>query len=77
MNNLEEKKTKENSGVNSYMRYSGIGFQIAGSLGLGIFIGYELDKWLKTSKPYCTMFSGLLFLFVGMYFAFRDLLKNK
>ncbi len=59
------------------MRYSGLGFQIAGALAVGAFIGYELDKWLKTSKPYFTMLCSVLFLFVGMYAAFKDLLKNK
>ena len=74
---MDQKADNGNKNANSYMRYSGLGFQIAGALALGVFIGYELDKWLKTSKPYFTMLCSVLFLFVGMYAAFKDLLKNK
>ena len=74
---MDKKTDKPKQGVQSYMRYSGLGFQIAGALAIGAFIGYELDKWLKTGKPYFTMLFSVIFLFVGMYAAFKDLLKNK
>ena len=74
---MAEKGKEDKGGFQSYMRYSGIGFQIAGALGLGVFIGYELDKWLHTAKPYFMLLFGLAFLFVGMFFAFRDLMRGK
>ena len=61
---------------NDYLRYSGLGFQLAATIGLGVFIGVELDKWLKTSKPWFTIGCSLLFLVVGFYAAFKDLLKK-
>jgi len=33
------------------MRYAGLGSQILVSLGLGVFAGYKIDKWLKISFP--------------------------
>jgi F0F1-type ATP synthase assembly protein I len=74
---MEKGPDKIKKGMNSYMRYSGIGFQIAGAAAFGCFIGYELDKYLKTSQPYFTLAFAIIFLFAGMYLAFRDLLKNK
>lgn len=70
-------KEKLKKGTNSYLRYSGIGFQIAGGIGLGVFIGYELDKWLKTSAPYFTIGCSLLFMVATFWLVFRDLLKDK
>ena len=61
---------------NDYLRYSGLGFQLASTIGVGVFIGVELDKWLKTSKPWFTIACSLLFLVVGFYAAFKDLLKK-
>ncbi len=72
---MKEKEEKK-SPLNTAFRYSGIGFQIAGSLILGFAIGYGLDKWAHTSQPYFTLVFSLIFLGGGMYLAFRDLLKK-
>jgi Mn2+/Fe2+ NRAMP family transporter len=32
-------------------RYAGLGMQIFVSLGIAVFIGFKLDKWLNTSIP--------------------------
>ena len=74
-NNMKNETPKEKP-INSYMRYSGIGFQLAGTIGVGVFIGVELDKWLKTSKPWFTMGCAFVFMSAGFYLAFRDLLKK-
>lgn len=70
---LDKGKTE----VNNYLKYSGLGFQIAGTIAVGVLIGYELDKWLKTSGPYFTLGFSLLFLVVGFYVGFKGILKDK
>lgn len=62
--------------TNNYLRYSGLGFQLAGAVGLGFFIGYELDKWQKTKEPYYTLVFTMLFLAAGFYTVFKDLMKK-
>lgn len=61
----------ENKPVNNYLKYSGIGFQIAGTIGAGVFIGYELDKWQNTSQPYFTLGFALVFVPLGLYLGLR------
>lgn len=70
---MKEDKKKP---ANDYLRYSGIGFQLAGSIGLGAFIGYELDKCQKTTHPYYTMGFTILFMIAGFYLMFRELMKK-
>jgi len=74
---MKEDTEKDKNAFDSYLRYSGIGFQLAGSIALGVLIGYELDKWLKTSGPYFTLGFSLIFMVVGFYLAFRDFFKKK
>ena len=69
-------ETPKEKPINSYLRYSGIGFQLAGTIGIGVFIGYELDKWQKTSQPWFTIGCSILFLVAGFYLAFRELLRK-
>jgi len=33
------------------MRYAGLGSQILVSLGIAVFAGYKIDKWLKIPLP--------------------------
>ncbi len=74
---MNEELEKGKKGINNYLRYSGLGFQIAGTVAIGVFIGYELDKWLETSKPYFTAIVSLLFVFLGLYIGLREFIKPK
>lgn len=67
---LDPKKT------NNLMKYTGLGFQMAGVFFVGIFGGQKLDEYFRLEKPFITM--GLvLFLFVGfMYKLYIDLAKS-
>ena len=68
---------KEKTKPNNYLKYSGLGFQIAATVAVGFFIGYELDKWLKTDKPYFTAIVSLVFVFLGLYIGLKDFIKTK
>ena len=69
-------ETPKEKPINSYLRYSGLGFQLAGTIGVGVFIGVELDKHLKTTKPWFTVGCSFLFLIAAFYVGFRGLLKK-
>jgi len=74
---MAENKDNKKPEVNNYLRYSGLGFQIAATIALGVFIGYELDKWVKTSGPYFTVAFSFVFLVAGLYLGLRNVFKDE
>lgn len=49
------------------MRYAGLGSQILVSLGIGVFAGYKLDRWLKLSFPLLVWLLPLVVLVLMIY----------
>ena len=74
---MAENKDNKKPEVNNYLRYSGLGFQIAATIALGVFIGYELDKWAKTSGPYFTLAFSITFMIAGLYLGLRNVFKDE
>lgn len=74
---MKEELDKGKNQVNNYLKYSGLGFQIAATVAVGVFIGYELDKWLHTAMPYFTAFVSLVFVFLALYIGLKDFSKSK
>lgn len=72
---MEKDNTKPSQNMNNYMKYSAIGFQIGGSLAGGALIGYFIDKKMGNEQPYAMAGLSILFLFGGMYIAFKDFIK--
>jgi putative Mn2+ efflux pump MntP len=68
---------KEKQPDNSYLKYSGIGFQIAAITAAGFFAGYKLDEYLRTEKPYFTALLGIIFALLGLYVSLKDFLKSE
>ena len=71
--NSPKKKLRSNAAL---MRYASMGTQILVTIVLFVFAGVKLDKWLN-SKFAFTLGLSLLGVFVAIYFAVKDLLKNK
>lgn len=74
MANLDDKKqTKEKrkSSLKTFANVSQIGFQMAASVLIGVFIGKGLDERLSTSP-----FLIILFSILGIAAAFMSLLKG-
>lgn len=64
------------SKYNEALKYSGIGFQVFGVMGAGIFLGYKVDQWTHMTKPYFTMAFGLVFAFAGLYLGLRGFMRD-
>ncbi len=69
----DEPKTK----VNNYARYSSVVFQMGALIGLGVWGGRQIDQSLGLKFPAFTLVLLFVAIFVGMYWALRDLLKKK
>lgn len=57
--------------------YSGMAFQIAAAIILGVFLGKWLDKVFSTKFPLFTTIFSILGVFAGVFITIRDLLKEK
>lgn len=71
---IDPKKVRKS--VNTYLKYSGLAFQMAGLVALGIFLGQWLDKKLNTPKPFFTIALVCLFFAGFMYRLYIDLTKK-
>jgi len=63
--------------VNNYVRYSSMVFQMAAVIGLGVWGGRALDKYLDMKFPAFTLLFLFIAIFGGMYWTLKDLLRKK
>lgn len=71
-------KQKNSASTNSnLMRYAGLSTQILVSLGLAVFAGYKLDKWLKMPLPLLVWLLPLIVLCIMMYQLIKETSKKK
>lgn len=72
----KKKKLLDNKTAKNYMKYSGMAFQIAAYVLVGIFLGKQLDKYLETSRPYFTALGAILFLIAFFIKLMNDLKRG-
>jgi hypothetical protein len=60
---------------NKYLRFSGLGVQMAVIIAGGAFLGQYLDNRYNTSGPYLTAALALLGVFSSLYLLLKEL-KN-
>ncbi len=73
---MNQQTEGKNQKFNAYLKYSGVAFQMAGVVLLGLIVGQWLDKIFSMSKPVFTMFLILLFFGGFMYKLYRELNKS-
>lgn len=61
----------------SYLKYSGLAFQMVFLLAAGWWIGSYGDQYFGFSEPYLAI-TGALLLLVGLFFKiYRDIMQDK
>ncbi len=68
-------KTDPRKNLNDYARYSGMALQMLAIILLGVFAGYQLDKWLDI-KPVMIVILSLTSVVVSIYSITKDLLHK-
>jgi F0F1-type ATP synthase assembly protein I len=68
---LKKKKLSSNNNNKDLLRYAGLGTQLLVSIGIAVFIGLKLDKWLHT-LPLFSCVLPLLVLIGIFYKLFRE-----
>jgi len=46
-------------------------------IGLGVFGGVQLDKWINISFPLCTVILSLASVVLAIYYVVKDLIGKK
>jgi len=68
---------KQTDPGNDLLRYAGMGGQILVALGIAVFIGYRVDKWLKISFPLLVWALPLLVVSAMIYKLIKDTSNKK
>lgn len=82
MQNVEDDKYKQDrkqeplSNKQLLVRYAGLATQLLVSLGIAVFIGYKLDKWLSFRTPLLVWLLPLLILAGIIYQVLKDTSKK-
>jgi F0F1-type ATP synthase assembly protein I len=65
--------SKKPSRYNSYLRYSGLGFQLLLTIGVCGWLGYEADQYLGNKYPIFMLLLGLLGFGGSMFQVYRSI----
>ncbi|MBD2757581.1 AtpZ/AtpI family protein [Spirosoma validum] len=60
----------------SFVQYSGIAFQMLGTIGLGVWAGMKLDEWQHNPRPIWTIVLSLTAIGASLYLFIRQLTKK-
>lgn len=64
-NKDQERKTKER--LNTFAQFSGIGFQMLVTIGLGVFAGVKLDEYYPNQYSVFTIILSLVAIAISLY----------
>lgn len=56
----------------NYAKYSGIAFQMLGTIGLGVYSGLKLDQWLQNKFPLWTLVLSLTSVGGSLYLLIKQ-----
>ncbi|NQY10889.1 MAG: AtpZ/AtpI family protein [Flavobacteriales bacterium] len=72
----DEEKSEKSGKPNSYLRFSGMAFQMFGTIMVGAYGGMKLDEYLESESNVYTAILSILSIFVAMYLVIKDVLKK-
>ena len=64
---MKANQNQQKSTQTDLLRYAGLGSQILVSLGIAVFAGYKIDKWLKIPLPLLVWLLPLIVLIAIIY----------
>jgi F0F1-type ATP synthase assembly protein I len=70
-----ENKNYPKKELNPFFKYSGIGIQLMITIGVGVWLGMKLDKYMANNQPWGAIIVSMLFLIAGLYIFIKSLPK--
>lgn len=71
------KDQSRKSALSEYGRYSSLAFQMIAIILVGVFGGMKLDQVVSWEFPVFTLVLTILAVIMSMYYAVKDLIRNK
>jgi len=62
--------------TNAYAKYSGMAFQMLGTIGAGVYGGLKLDEWQQNHFPVWTLVLSLASVGGSLYLFVRQITKE-
>ncbi len=69
----DEDLKEEKQALNSYAKYTGVGFQMMAIIGICAFIGYKLDEYYHHETQWITALGGVIGVVAAIYQTIRQL----
>lgn len=69
--NLKKHKKK----FDDFIRYSNLAFEMIAIMGLSVFAGFKIDRWLDLSFPAFTLAFMIISVIAAIYHAIKKFLK--
>ena len=69
----DEPLKKATEKTTSFVQFSGIAFQMLGTIGLGVWVGMKLDAWQQNHRPIWTIVLSLTAIGASLYLFIRQL----
>lgn len=70
---IQAQKLKKQKPFKNYLKYSGLAFQMLGTIGAFVLLGQWLDDLQHTEKPYFTMGLVLVGIGISLYQIIKEL----
>lgn len=70
-------KNKFHESSTSYLKYTGMAFQMLAVIIIFVFGGIKLDEYLHTKFPFFTLGLSLIGVILGIYVGIKDFVKKK
>ncbi|GAB2577360.1 AtpZ/AtpI family protein [Spirosoma areae] len=72
----DEPLKKVTEKTTSFVQFSGIAFQMLGTIGLGVWAGMKLDAWQQNARPIWTIVLSLTAIGASLYLFIRQLTEK-
>ena len=68
----KDEQKEDNGNGNSYLKYSGIGFQMITIIGIFTYAGYKIDEAAHHNTKWVTATLSLIGVFISLYVVIRS-----
>jgi F0F1-type ATP synthase assembly protein I len=70
---MPDNEPKENKSSNTYLKFTGVGFQMIAIIGVFAYVGYRIDKSAHHTTQWVTATLALVGVFIALFVVIRSL----